>query len=187
MSGRSCFSWRARISSRQIASLAVADPPGTVDAHDDRAQRGVLAGLANRLDQRFRADRLAVEWVEAALSADDRAGGVDHGHTRSAVQAQRRQAHARVVGGIKRRHVRPSRVAQLLHHLILVCHLVDQPCTSSASSARNGPSSTSVAHFGVGLVPRLGYRADDLLEQIPVEPFVHLACGPGCMSFRCKC
>ena len=91
MIGRSARSFLAIISSRQMASDAAADPPGLSMRRTIARSDAIPPRLADRLDERFRTDDRAVQRIVAALTADDRAGGVNHRDARTAVQAQRRR------------------------------------------------------------------------------------------------
>ncbi len=67
----------------------------------------------------------AVDRIVAALAAVDRARRVDDGDARTTVQAERRQADARVVVAVEMLALLAG--AELLVHLILVRDIVDQP------------------------------------------------------------
>ena len=136
------------ISSRQITSDATDDPPG-LSIRRMMAFAPLPRASPDVLDERVRTQARSIDGIEAALAADDRAHGVDHGDAR-VVATRRAPPRSQRRSRRLRSARRATHVADIVE-LVLVGELVDQPFTRSASSGRNGPRSISARTSSSGL------------------------------------
>src|SRR4029453_15732448 len=134
-----------------------------VDAQDDRAQRRVAPGLPDVLNERVRTDDRPVQRIEATLPAVDRPSGIDHGDSRTPVEADRRKTDARVVVVFKA--PRGPVVAQLVVDLILVRQLVDQALAQSLLGQK-GALIEQTANLRLVLLAPVRDSANQLIVEI---------------------